>query len=85
MQIKLPDIVIQDTWTIPGQIKKILEEAGEVAEAIAENDPVNTVREALDVMQTCVTLIHLVELEWGIGINKFLTEHGEKLERKGYL
>ena len=85
MKIDLPDIVIQANWTIPGQIKKILEEAGEVAEAIAEDDPVNIIREALDTMQTCATLIDMVQAEWKMDLDRFLVEHTEKLERKGYL
>ena len=85
MKINLPDITIQPDWTIPGQIKKILEEAGEVAEAIAEEDPVSTIREALDTMQTCATLINMVQAEWNLPIDLFLREHAEKLERKGYL
>ncbi len=85
MKIDLPDITIQPDWTIPGQIKKVLEEAGEVAEAIAEADPVNTIREALDTMQTCATLINMVQAEWNLPIDRFLREHAEKLERKGYL
>lgn len=83
---KLPKVNWQDkNWAIPGQIKKILEEAGEVAEAIAEEDPVNTIREALDTMQTCATLIDMVQAEWDMPIERFLEEHVEKLERKGYL
>lgn len=85
MKIDLPDIVIQPDWNIPGQIKKVLEEAGEVAEAIAEVDPVNTIREALDTMQTCATLISMVQAEWSLPLDRFLREHAEKLERKGYL
>jgi NTP pyrophosphatase (non-canonical NTP hydrolase) len=85
MKIDLPNITIQDDWTIPGQIKKMLEEAGEVAEAVAKEDPVNTIREALDTMQTCATLINMVQAEWNLVLDRFLTEHHEKLERKGYL
>ena len=85
MKIDLPDIVIQDKWTIPGQIKKILEEAGEVAEAIGEDDPVNTIREALDTMQTCATLINMVLAEWKVPLDRFLWEHEEKLAKKGYM
>lgn len=85
MKIDLPNITIQEDWTIPGQIKKILEEAGEVAEAVAKEDPVNTIREALDTMQTCATLINMVQAEWNLVLDRFLTEHHEKLERKGYL
>lgn len=85
MKIDLPDIVIQDKWTIPGQIKKILEEAGEVAEAIGEDDPVNTIREALDTMQTCATLINMVLAEWEVPLDRFMREHEEKLIKKGYM
>lgn len=58
--------------------KKILEEAGEVAEAITENNPVNTIREALDTMQTCATLINMVLDDRNIKLDKFLIEHREK-------
>ena len=86
MEIDLPEIDWQShNWTIPGQIKKILEEAGEVAEAVALEDPVNTVREALDAMQTCATLISMVQEEWSLPLERFLREHVGKLERKGYL
>ncbi len=85
MKIDLPDIEIKPEWTIPGQLKKLFEEAGEVAEAVAEVDPVNTIREALDTMQTCATLISMVQDEWNLPLDRFLREHAEKLERKGYL
>ena len=85
MKIDLPDIVIQDKWTIPGQIKKILEEAGEVAEAIGEDDPVNTIREALDTMQTCATLINMVLDDYNMSLDRFVAEHEAKLRKKGYL
>lgn len=85
MKINLPDITIQSTWTIPGQLKKIFEEAGEVAEAVALDDPVNTIREALDTMQTCATLISMVQQEWNAPLDRFIQEHEAKLARKGYL
>ena len=85
MIINLPDIDIKPEWTVPGQLKKLFEEAGKVAEAVALEDPVNTIREALDTMQTCATLINMVQAEWNLDINRLLTEHQEKLERKGYL
>jgi len=85
VKIDLPDIVIQDKWTIPGQIKKILEEAGEVAEAIGEDDPVNTIREALDTMQTCATLINMVLDDYNMSLDRFVAEHEAKLRKKGYL
>ena len=85
MIINLPDIDIKPEWTIPGQLKKLFEEAGEVAEAVARDEPIETIREALDTMQTCATLIDMVQAEWKMDLDRFLTEHAEKLERKGYL
>ena len=61
MKINLPEVDWQrHEWTIPSQIAKIMEEAGEVAEAIANKDDINTIREALDTAQTCFTLIDMV-------------------------
>ena len=85
MRINLPDIVIQPGWTIPSQVKKIGEEYGEVAEAVALDDPVRTIKEALDVMQTCATLINMVLAEWEVPLDRFLREHEEKLAKKGYM
>lgn len=73
-------------WTIPGQIKKVFEEAGEVAEAIAERRPVEIIREALDTVQTCKTLISMVLAENpGIDMHELLEQHRAKLTRKGYI
>lgn len=85
MKINLPDIVIQPGWTIPGQVKKIGEEYSEIAEAVALSNPAATIREALDVMQTCVTLINMVLLDWEMPLDRFLWEHEEKLIKKGYM
>ena len=85
MKINLPDIEIQPDWTIPSQVKKIGEEYGEVAEAVAMDDPVGTIREALDTMQTCATLINMVLAEWEVPLDRFLWEHEEKLAKKGYM
>ena len=85
MKINLPDIVIQPGWTIPGQLKKLFEEAGEVAEAVAMSDPVSTIREALDTMQTCATLINMVLVEWEVPLDRFMRGHEEKLINKGYM
>lgn len=85
MKIDLPDIEIKPEWTIPGQLKKLFEEAGEVAEAVARDEPVNTIREALDTMQTCATLINMVLAEWEVPLDRFMREHEEKLIKKGYM
>jgi phosphoribosyl-ATP pyrophosphohydrolase len=83
----LPDVDWQSHgWTIPGQIKKVFEEAGEVAEAIAEQRPMEVVREALDTIQTCKTLISMVlARETRIDIDELLDSHRAKLTRKGYI
>jgi len=86
MNLNLPDVDWRSQkMTIPGQLKKMFEEAGEVAEAVATNDPVSTIKEALDTIQTCMTLIDMVKAEYLFSIDKFIEEHNAKLERKGYL
>lgn len=85
MQINLLDIDIKPDMNIPSQLKKIFEEAGEVAEAVALGDSVNTIREALDTMQTCCTLINMVVAEDKINLDRLVWEHNDKLVRKGYL
>ena len=85
MRINLPDIVIQPGWTIPSQVKKIGEEYGEVAEAVALDDPVRTIKEALDTMQTCATLINMVQAEYNLNLDRLILEHEEKLINKGYM
>lgn len=85
MDIKLPDITIQPGWTAESQLTKINEEYLEVVEAIGNNDPINVVREALDLMQTANTLIEIQRREYHLNINKFMVEHFDKLRRKGYM
>ena len=85
MKINLPDIEIQPDWTIPSQVKKIGEEYGEVAEAVALDDPVRTIKEALDVMQTCATLINMVQAEYNLNLDRLILEHETKLFNKGYM
>ena len=91
MRIELPEVDWKTKgWTIPGQIKKVLEEAGEVAEAIAEGDSVNIIKEALDTAQTCFTLIDMVisqtDFEYQIWTwEQLIIQHKAKLRAKGYL
>ena len=85
MKINLPDIEIQPDWTIPSQVKKIGEEYGEVAEAVALDDPVRTIKEALDTMQTCATLINMVQAEYNLNLDRLILEHETKLFNKGYM
>ena len=85
MDIKLPDLTIQPGWTAESQLIKIAEELDEVREAVANNDPVNTIRELLDTIQTCHTAIAMVLIDWDMGIDRFMQEHQAKLIRKGYM
>lgn len=82
--LNLPEIDYNG-WTIPMQIRKIGEEIGEVGEAVAEENPVQVIRESLDAIQTLHTLITMVSKEYNLGLSRFYREHIEKLERKGYL
>lgn len=86
MKIDLPEVDWQShNWTIPGQVKKIGEEYSEIAEAVALADPVNTIKEALDTMQTCATLINMVLDDYNMSLDRFVAEHEAKLRKKGYL
>src|SRR5690554_2133641 len=86
MTITLPEIDWRSqNWTPAQQLRKVAEEMGEVAEAVAENNPIQVIRESLDAKQTYSTLIHIVAAEYDICIDKLLKEHVEKLIRKGYM
>ena len=86
MNIDLPEIDWDRlNWSAASQLKKIAEEFGEVAEAVALQDPANVIRESLDTIQTCWTLISMIRDDWRIDMTKFYQEHEEKLARKGYL
>lgn len=78
---------------------KLMEEAGELGAAISrfkglngvrvEGDRVelarNVSRELLDVAQTAVTMMYVLEEQYGLDLEAVLSEHVEKLMKKGYL
>jgi len=82
----LPDVAWQNfpDWTIASQVKKIHEEAGEVAEAIINGDWVAAGQEALDTIQTCKTLLSMLA-DKGLEVEDLLEGHADKLARKGYV
>jgi NTP pyrophosphatase (non-canonical NTP hydrolase) len=82
----LPDVAWQSfpDWTIASQVKKIHEEAGEVAEAIINGDWVAAGQEALDTIQTCKTLLSMLS-DKGLEVEDLLEDHADKLVRKGYV
>lgn len=85
--------------TLESTALKLMEEAGELGAAIGKfrglsGEPVlateeETIRqvalELLDVAQTAVTMMFVLEKSHGINLEELLSEHIEKLVRKGYL
>jgi NTP pyrophosphatase (non-canonical NTP hydrolase) len=85
--------------TMESTALKLMEEAGELAQAIGKfrglsGEKVNMdedavikeiARELLDVAQTAVTMMFVMEEQFGIDIDSVLWEHHQKLESKGYL
>lgn len=85
--------------TLESTALKLMEEAGELAqvigkyrglsgEAIIFNEELvvkEIARELLDVAQTAVTMMFVMEEQHGIDISLMVKEHLTKLEQKGYL
>lgn len=85
--------------TLESTALKLMEEAGELAQAIGkyrglsgeevkmDEDTVvgEIARELLDVAQTAVTMMFVMEEKYGINIESLLYNHRTKLERKGYI
>lgn len=85
--------------TIESTALKLMEEAGELAQAIGKlrglnGEPVELppaevmrliTRELLDVAQTAISMMFVLEESYGVNIDSALGEHVQKLIRKGYL
>ena len=85
--------------TLESTALKLMEETGELAQVIGKyrglsgekvNMDIDTItseiaRELLDVAQTAVTMMFVMEDDFGINIESVLQSHLDKLERKGYL
>ncbi|NLP44837.1 MAG: nucleotide pyrophosphohydrolase [Peptococcaceae bacterium] len=77
---------------------KIMEESGELAQAIGKFRGLNgelqrvdeteamqlVAKELIDVAQTAVTMMFVLEEQYGIDLDKVLAEHIAKLRSKGY-
>jgi NTP pyrophosphatase (non-canonical NTP hydrolase) len=76
---------------------KLMEEAGELAQAIGkfrnlsgeqfqvdEQVMSKIASELADTAQTCITMMYVLEEKYGVDIEKVLEEHILKLKRKGY-
>jgi len=92
MDLKLPDVAWEwHEWTLPRQLRKLNEETGEVAEAVATGDWPNMIRETLDFIQVGHTMLAMVQQQWleefgcACNMDRFIAEHIDKLYRKGYL
>ncbi len=85
--------------TLESTALKLLEEAGELAEAIGKFRALSGERrehsddavmiqvgqELLDVAQTAITMMFVLEEQYGADVPELLREHLNKLARKGYL
>ncbi len=85
--------------TMESTALKLMEEAGELAQAIGKfrglnGEPVkqqeyevieHITKELLDVAQTAVSMMFVLEEQYQVDIEKALTQHIEKLRNKGYL
>ncbi|MDD2620576.1 MAG: MazG-like family protein [Syntrophomonadaceae bacterium] len=85
--------------TLESTALKLMEEAGELAQCIGKYRGMSGERisvdnatavsriayELLDVAQTAVTMMFVMEEQFGIDIDSLLNDHRAKLERKGYL
>jgi len=84
--------------SLEGTALKIMEESGELAQAIGkfrglsgerqrmeEEEAMQMVaRELVDVAQTAVTMMFVLEEQYGIDLEAILKEHITKLRQKGY-
>ncbi|GAX88652.1 MazG-like family protein [Effusibacillus lacus] len=83
--------------TLESTALKLLEEAGELAQAIGKfrnlSGEANEVNEGVmeriaselaDTAQTCITMMYVLEEKYGVDIDKVLQEHIKKLRSKGY-
>ena len=78
---------------------KLMEEAGELAQLIGKFRGLSgettvhpehvlaeeIAKELLDVAQTAVTMMFVMEEAYGLNIEEMLKQHVDKLEKKGYL
>ncbi|MGI6468617.1 MAG: nucleotide pyrophosphohydrolase [Syntrophomonadaceae bacterium] len=85
--------------TLESTALKLMEEAGELAQVIGkyrglsgeqvhldEKTIVKQIaKELLDVAQTAVTMMFVMEEQFGLNIDTILQEHWQKMEDKGYL
>jgi len=84
--INLPRLDIEGhEWTMQGQVLKMLEELGEVSQAInKDHNYSTTTAETFDFIMTGVTLLYMLEAQW-VDVNKHFEQFMEKLDQRHYL
>jgi NTP pyrophosphatase (non-canonical NTP hydrolase) len=94
-----PELNGLDKITMETTALKLMEEAGELSQAISKfrglnGEAVNMsekeivekiVSELLDVMQVCATMTYVLEKKYSIKMEDELAKHIDKLKRKGYV
>jgi len=65
---------------------KLMEEGGELAQAILRGESMDeVVKELLDVAQTATTMMYVLEEQYGVSVDDAVEKHIAKLRRKGYI
>lgn len=84
--IDLPCLDIErHHWTMEGQVLKMLEELGEVSQALNKHKDLDrTAAETLDFIMTGVTLLNMLEFN-GVDIDHHFKTFLDKLKQKNYL
>lgn len=94
-----PELNGLDKITMETTALKLMEEAGELSQAISKfrglnGETVNMsekeivekiVSELLDVMQVCATMTYVLQKNYNINMESELEKHIDKLKKKGYV
>ncbi|GAW31409.1 MazG-like family protein [Carboxydocella sp. JDF658] len=98
-EIRLPRLRGLDKVTLESTLIKLAEELGELAQYIGKFRGLNgeniekqeaevldgLTSELLDVAQTAITMMYVLEDTYGVDIAAKVEQHIDKLQRKGYL
>ena len=84
--VNLPRLDIEGhEWTMQGQVLKMLEELGEVSQALnKDHDYSTTTAETFDFIMTGVTLLYMLETR-GVDVNKHFEQFMKKMDQRHYL
>ncbi|HBK53257.1 MAG TPA: hypothetical protein DDZ44_04900 [Syntrophomonas wolfei] len=84
--INLPRLDIEcHEWTMQGQVLKMLEELGEVSQALNKDHDLNkTAAETFDLIMTGITMLYMLEAK-GVDVQQQFNGFTKKLQLRGYL